>query len=225
MECNGNTTATATATTPHYSSFTCSPLTSSSSSSPLIFSSSPATSPMPPPAVVVSPCAACKILRRRCVERCVLAPYFPPSDPSKFIIAHRVFGASNIIKFLQDLPESQRADAVSSMVYEANARLRDPVYGCAGAICNLQKQVTELQSQLAKAQAEIINMQCQQGNLIALICMDMSSTTATNTQQSKEAVVVPILQQQPYSNLNIDTSCFLDENNLGTAWDWEPRWT
>ncbi|KAL6128359.1 hypothetical protein ACLB2K_071714 [Fragaria x ananassa] len=224
MECNGNTTATATTTTPH-SSFTCSPLTPSSSSSPLISSCSPATSPMPPPAVVVSPCAACKILRRRCVERCVLAPYFPPSDPIKFIIAHRVFGASNIIKFLQDLPESQRADAVSSMVYEANARLRDPVYGCAGAICNLQKQVTELQSQLAKAQAEIINMQCQQGNLIALICMDMSSTTATNTQQSKEAVVVPILQQQPYSNLNIDKSCFLDENNLGTAWDWEPLWT
>jgi hypothetical protein len=50
---------------------------------------------------VVSPCAACKILRRRCVEKCVLAPYFPPTDPLKFTIAHRVFGASNIIKFLQ----------------------------------------------------------------------------------------------------------------------------
>ncbi|KAM5556110.1 LOB domain-containing protein 1-like [Rosa sericea] len=227
MEFNANTTAT-TKTPP--SSFTHCPLTSPSSS-PMI-SSSPATSPttsarppLPPPPVVVSPCAACKILRRRCVERCVLAPYFPPSDPIKFTIAHRVFGASNIIKFLQDLPESQRADAVSSMVYEANARLRDPVYGCAGAICSLQKQVTELQSQLAKAQAELINMQCQQGNLVALICMNMSTTTATNTQQSKEAAVVPILQQQQYSNFNIDTSCFLDENNLGSAWDWEPLWT
>ena len=78
-------------------------------------------------AVVMSPCAACKILRRRCVDRCVLAPYFPPTDPHKFATAHRVFGASNIIKLLQDLPEEQRADAVSSMVYEAEARLRDPV--------------------------------------------------------------------------------------------------
>jgi hypothetical protein len=57
--------------------------------------------PSPPPPIVVSPCAACKILRRRCVEKCVLAPYFPPTDPLKFTIAHRVFGASNIIKFLQ----------------------------------------------------------------------------------------------------------------------------
>ncbi|KAI4385514.1 hypothetical protein MLD38_003530 [Melastoma candidum] len=50
---------------------------------------------------VVNPCAACKILRRRCVDKCVLAPYFPPTEPSKFIVAHRVFGASNIIKLLQ----------------------------------------------------------------------------------------------------------------------------
>ncbi|KAJ0538303.1 putative transcription factor AS2-LOB family [Helianthus annuus] len=55
----------------------------------------------PPHPVVVSPCAACKILRRRCTEKCMLAPYFPPTDPHKFTIAHRVFGASNIIKLLQ----------------------------------------------------------------------------------------------------------------------------
>lgn len=107
----------------------------------------------------------------------------------------------------QDLPESQRADAVSSMVYEASARIRDPVYGCAGAICQLQKQVSDLQAQLAKAQAEVVNMQCQQANLVALICMEMT--------QAQE----PILQQHQY----IDTSCFLDENNLGTSW--EPLWT
>ena len=71
-----------------------------------INSPSPTSSPPPPPlspqqTVVLSPCAACKILRRRCAEKCVLAPYFPPTDPAKFTIAHRVFGASNIIKFLQ----------------------------------------------------------------------------------------------------------------------------
>ncbi|MBA0569059.1 hypothetical protein Golob_006517, partial [Gossypium lobatum] len=64
----------------------------------------PASTSLPPPptpTVVLSPCAACKILRRRCVEKCVLAPYFPPTEPYKFTIAHRVFGASNIIKSLQ----------------------------------------------------------------------------------------------------------------------------
>ncbi|KDP46164.1 hypothetical protein JCGZ_06675 [Jatropha curcas] len=191
---------------------------SSPSSSPSPSPSSPSQSsptntlpPPPPLPVVLSPCAACKILRRRCAEKCVLAPYFPPTEPYKFTIAHRVFGASNIIKFLQELPEFQRADAVSSMVYEANARIRDPVYGCAGAICHLQKQVNELQAQLAKAQAELVNMQCQQANLVALICMEM--TQSTNNHQE------PILQQQQY----IDTSCFLDETNLGTSW--EPLWT
>lgn len=53
------------------------------------------------PPIVLSPCAACKILRRRCADKCILAPFFPPTEPHKFIIAHRVFGASNIIKFLQ----------------------------------------------------------------------------------------------------------------------------
>lgn len=61
--------------------------------------------------------------------------------------------------FLQELPEHQRGDAVSSMVYEANARVRDPVYGCVGAIASLQNQVSLLQMQLAVAQAEVVCMQ------------------------------------------------------------------
>ncbi|GMI72554.1 hypothetical protein HRI_000924700 [Hibiscus trionum] len=184
---------------------------SSSSSPPFLSPNSqsppppPPASPTPHPTVVLSPCAACKILRRRCVEKCVLAPYFPPTEPYKFTIAHRVFGASNIIKSLQELPESQRADAVSSMVYEASARIRDPVYGCAGAICQLQKQASELQAQLAKAQAEIVTMQCQQANLVAII-LEMSQSKQPNN-----------ISQQ------IDTTCFLDDNTLASAW--EPLWT
>jgi len=63
---------------------------------------------------------------------------------------------------LQELPVHQRADAVSSLVYEAHARVRDPVYGCVGAISYLQNQVSELQMQLAVAQAEILCIQMQQ---------------------------------------------------------------
>ncbi|KAF5727431.1 LOB domain-containing protein 11-like [Tripterygium wilfordii] len=181
--------------------------------------SSPSSPSTPLPHVVISPCAACKILRRRCAEKCVLAPYFPPTEPAKFTIAHRVFGASNIIKFLQELPESQRADAVSSMVYEASARIRDPVYGCAGAIFQLQKQVVELQAQLAKAQAEIANIQCQKANLVALIYMEMSqqSPQPSSSQQS----VDDFITSTPESYQS--NPCFLDDNNLASLW--EPLWT
>ncbi|KAI5057242.1 hypothetical protein GOP47_0027257 [Adiantum capillus-veneris] len=111
-----------------------------------------------------SPCAACKLLRRRCAKECVFAPYFPADQPLKFASVHKVFGASNVNKLLQELPEHQRGDAVSSMVYEANARVRDPVYGCVGAISSLQQQVAELQTQLAVAQAEIVCLRMYQSS-------------------------------------------------------------
>ncbi|XP_052184671.1 LOB domain-containing protein 1-like [Diospyros lotus] len=204
---------------------------STSSTNNSVSPSSPSSPPpVAPPASsrhvsVVSPCAACKILRRRCAEKCVLAPYFPPTDPLKFTTAHRVFGASNIIKFLQELPECQRADAVSSMVYEANARLRDPVYGSAGAICQLQKQVSELQAQLAKAQAELVTMQSQNANLVAMICMEMAQSP-----QASPPPPPPPPQQSNFDNFisnpqsfySINPS-FLDENNLNSLW--EPLWT
>ena len=56
----------------------------------------------------------------------------------------------------------QRGDAVSSMVYEANARVRDPVYGCVGAISSLQQQINALQTQLALAQAEVVHLRVRQ---------------------------------------------------------------
>lgn len=113
-----------------------------------------------------SPCAACKLLRRRCAINCVFAPHFPSDDPLKFASVHKVFGASNVNKMLQDLPEHQRGDAVISMVYEANARVRDPVYGCVGAISSLQQQVAQLQSQLAIAQAQIVSLRVQQATAV-----------------------------------------------------------
>ncbi|XP_062215032.1 LOB domain-containing protein 4-like [Phragmites australis] len=105
-----------------------------------------------------APCAACKLLRRRCAAGCVFAPYFPPGEPHKFANVHKVFGASNVSKLLQEIPVQHRGDAVSSLVYEANARVRDPVYGCVGAISSLQQQVETLQAQLALAQAEMVRL-------------------------------------------------------------------
>ncbi|CAL0304504.1 unnamed protein product [Lupinus luteus] len=60
----------------------------------------------------------------------------------------------------EPLPQ-QRADAVSSFIYEAIAKVRDPVYGCVGAISYLQNMVYELQLQLVVAQTEMLCVQMQ----------------------------------------------------------------
>ncbi|XP_073139498.1 LOB domain-containing protein 4-like [Henckelia pumila] len=128
------------------------------------------------------PCAACKLLRRRCGQDCVFAPYFPADEPHKFASVHKVFGASNVNKMLQELPEHQRGDAVSSMVYEANARIRDPVYGCVGAISSLQQQIDSLQNQLAFAQAEVVHMRMRQ-----LSSPENASPSSGNTHSRRAA--------------------------------------
>ncbi|KAI3823995.1 hypothetical protein L1987_05442 [Smallanthus sonchifolius] len=74
-----------------------------------------------------APCAACKFLRRKCIQGCVFSPYFPPEDPTKFANVHKIFGASNVSKLLNEIAPHQREDAVNSLAYEAEARLKDPV--------------------------------------------------------------------------------------------------
>ncbi|KAA8533996.1 hypothetical protein F0562_031513 [Nyssa sinensis] len=114
----------------------------------------------------ITPCAACKLLRRRCAQECPFSPYFSPHEPQKFASVHKVFGASNVSKMLMEVPESQRADAANSLVYEANVRLRDPVYGCMGAISALQQQVQALQAELNSVRAEILRYKYSETNII-----------------------------------------------------------
>ncbi|KAG8634994.1 hypothetical protein MANES_17G112700v8 [Manihot esculenta] len=104
----------------------------------------------------ISPCAACKSLRRKCLPNCIFSPYFPPEEPQKFAIVHKIFGASNVNKLLNEVLPHQREDAVKSLAYEAEARLKDPVYGCVGAISVLQSQVIKLQKELDATQADLI---------------------------------------------------------------------
>lgn len=91
---------------------------------------------------------------------CIFAPYFPPEEPQKFANVHKIFGASNVTKLLNELLPHQREDAVNSLAYEAEARVRDPVYGCVGAISFLQRQVERLQKELDAANADLIHLAC-----------------------------------------------------------------
>lgn len=102
-----------------------------------------------------SPCAACKLQRRKCTQECIFAPYFPADQPQKFAFIHKVFGASNVAKLLNELDVSQREDAVNSLAYEAEMRLRDPVYGCVGCISVLQHKLKMLHTELHNAKREL----------------------------------------------------------------------
>lgn len=79
----------------------------------------------------------------------------------------------------------QRGDAVSSMVYEANARVRDPVYGCVGAISSLQQQIDVLQTQLALAQAEVVHLRAHQNRCFSNLGLGSTSPTNSGSPSSK----------------------------------------
>lgn len=77
------------------------------------------------------------------------------------------------------MPESQRADAANSLVYEANVRLRDPVYGCMGAISALQHQVQVLQAELNAVRAEILKYKFKESpNVLSSSHMSLLSSGA-----------------------------------------------
>ncbi|XP_020575344.1 LOB domain-containing protein 15-like isoform X2 [Phalaenopsis equestris] len=137
-----------------------------------------------------TPCAACKLLRRRCVLECPFFPYFSPSEPQKFAATHKVYGASNVSKMLM-VPEAQRADTARSLVYEANLRLQDPVYGCMGAIIVLQKQVNELETELRRLKEELLK------NSYSVI---PSSTHGSSTEQWPQLPEFPSASSSMFIN-------------------------
>ncbi|RZC25327.1 LOB domain-containing protein 20-like [Glycine soja] len=105
-----------------------------------------------------TPCGACKFLRRRCVEGCIFAPHFGTDQgAAKFAAVHKVFGASNVSKLLSNIPVNRRNEASTTISYEAQARLSDPVYGCVSTILALQQQVATLQAELAMLQTQLMN--------------------------------------------------------------------
>ncbi|KAF7124328.1 hypothetical protein RHSIM_Rhsim12G0159700 [Rhododendron simsii] len=85
------------------------------------------------------PCAACKHQRRECANDCPHAPYFPPHQPKTFRNVRRLFHVVSVMKALQ-LGPTQRAEAMKSIIYQADIREKFPVHGCLGVIRRLEHQ-------------------------------------------------------------------------------------
>ncbi|KAK7260261.1 hypothetical protein RIF29_26163 [Crotalaria pallida] len=105
------------------------------------------------------PCGACQFLRRKCLPECIFAPYFDREQGANhFAAVHKVFGASNVSKLLLNIPSNHRTDAVMTIFYEAQARLRDPIYGCYSQMFTLQQQVITLKKELSYLQAQLAEL-------------------------------------------------------------------
>ncbi|XP_009402819.2 protein ASYMMETRIC LEAVES 2-like [Musa acuminata AAA Group] len=148
------------------------------------------------PSSTSSPCAACKFLRRKCQPDCVFAPYFPPDQPQKFVHVHRVFGASNVTKLLNELHPYQREDAVNSLAYEADMRLRDPVYGCVGVISILQHQLRQLQMDLSCAKSELSKYRSAAAAAAA--------TAAAGTSSASFGETIPVTSATGHGFINLN---------------------
>nr|CAB3497926.1 unnamed protein product [Digitaria exilis] len=139
-------------------------------------------------------CAACKNQRRRCSQDCVLAPYFPASDPQRYACVQRVFGASNVARMLQSLPIHERGKAADTMAVEAQRRVQDPVYGCAGIVGRLQGEIRAVQCELAMTQARIaVHAAAARAQPVEIAAARLMNAPA-------QASPPPWLQQQEHSD-------------------------
>ncbi|EOA25068.1 hypothetical protein CARUB_v10018376mg [Capsella rubella] len=101
-------------------------------------------------------CAACKYQRRRCAADCPLAPYFPAEQPKLFQNVHRLFGVRSIVKILERLDETQKPEAMKSIIFQSYVRDRSPVHGCLGVTQQLQYMIW-----LAEEELKAVNSQLQ----------------------------------------------------------------
>ncbi|KAG6509241.1 hypothetical protein ZIOFF_034632 [Zingiber officinale] len=89
-------------------------------------------------------CAACNHMHHRCLPNCIFAPYFPATSPS-FGYISQVYSCNNIKKILQSAPVEKRTRKAESLAFEAEARIRNPEFGCVGYIHLLQQHWAQIE--------------------------------------------------------------------------------
>ncbi|XP_057953925.1 LOB domain-containing protein 2 [Malania oleifera] len=97
-------------------------------------------------------CAACKHQRKKCDDKCILAPFFPADKTQEFQAVHKVFGVSNVQKIVKSLPRDEdRRRAADSLVWEAFCRQRDPVLGSYGEYRRVYDELKLYKSQYCQS--------------------------------------------------------------------------
>ena len=112
-------------------------------------------------------CAAFKLMTGPCTlwneNACVMAPYFPSTEPENFDRVNKVFGVVNFYKILSRLEESwQHEYAVKALCYKADARIQDPIHGYLGPkmvhnniLNNLKRETYSAKNELSVTMAKV----------------------------------------------------------------------
>ncbi|CAA7060095.1 unnamed protein product [Microthlaspi erraticum] len=89
---------------------------------------------------------------------CMFAAHFPTTNLAKFEKVNKVFGLGTVQKILSLLGREDRKRAVTALCYEADARLRDPIFGCDGMVLQYQKDLQDLNKKIASSQSELASI-------------------------------------------------------------------
>ncbi|XP_052201573.1 LOB domain-containing protein 18-like [Diospyros lotus] len=75
-----------------------------------------------------SRCGACVVLNRGCHPQCIFAPYFRcEGGTAHFATVREVYTIRNVVNLLTPLSVNDRFWASDTLLFEAQARLQDPV--------------------------------------------------------------------------------------------------
>ncbi|WZZ75870.1 hypothetical protein YC2023_087240 [Brassica napus] len=122
-------------------------------------------------------CAACEFMTGPCTlgngNACVMAPYFPSTEPEKFDRVNKVFGVVNVYKILSRLEEPwQRQYAANALCYEAEARIHDPIHGYLGPQMVYNNILNNLKREIDSAKNELSITMTKKNQLMGLPDVD-----------------------------------------------------
>ncbi|KAH7844099.1 hypothetical protein Vadar_024279 [Vaccinium darrowii] len=123
-------------------------------------------------------CASCKHQRKKCSEKCALAPFFPASKNREFLAVHKLFGVSNVTKIVKSLNEEDRQRAVDTLVWEAFCREKDPVLGPYGEYRKVYEELKLYKSQYGQVPVQA------QGSMMYKPAPNLVGWNSTNNQNN-----------------------------------------
>ncbi|THG04224.1 hypothetical protein TEA_026554 [Camellia sinensis var. sinensis] len=154
-------------------------------------------------------CASCKHQRKKCTDKCVLAPFFPVNKSREFQAVHKVFGVSNATKIVKNLKEEDRKKAIDSLVWEAFCRLKDPILGPYG---EYRKVYEELKLYKSSQYQQILQVPEEGGGMVYKPT-SLVGWNNTNTNTNNNAIIQKGTSMVGVANYNNNNTNYIHHNN------------